>query len=338
MKPRNSVFKKLLNTPALQTLALLGATLTPLLIVDLTLSGCASDCDGCGGCDEESSCPDACASVQTQEQCLTGVRSNNPTAPSSCCSPTPATGGCTAYAPTSDPACFTAAPANPPADMFGASGAVSAASANLATAQAALEEAEKLDDPKPEVSAAPLADAAQSAAASDAGQVKDLSLGNVGVPNLGGLNAGVGPAGGTGKSDGGKLSNGPGSSILGTVGGGTLTEPSPAASAAQDAGKSAQAGIGVYTASRSGGSGMGSVDAGAGFGSGGGGEGGAAESLSFGSASQTGSGEATPTDSETPDDYLARIPLNDSLFKRVEKKLQEKERYWSPSNPANRLK
>ena len=337
MKPRNSVFKKLLNTPALQTLALLGATLTPLLIVDLTLSGCADDCDGCGGCDEENSCPDACASAQTQEQCLTGVRSSNPTAPSSCCSPAPAAGGCTAYAPTSDPACFTAAPVNPPADMFGAGGAVSAASANLATAQAALEEAEKLDDPKPEVSAAPLADTTESAAASEGGSIQGLSLGKSGVPSLGGLNTAAGPAGTQGNSKGGSLSSGPGSSVLGAAGGGAPTEPAPGATEASSADKTAATGVGVYAAARSGGARLGG-GSGMNFGDGGGGDAADSGSMNFGSAPQSGSGESTPIDSDTPDDYLARIPIQDSLFKRVEKKLQEKERYWSPGNPVNRLK
>ena len=61
--------------------------------------------------------------------------------------------------------------------------------------------------------------------------------------------------------------------------------------------------------------------------------------MNFGSASgASGSEPLAQSDSETPDDYLARIPINDSLFKRVEKKLQEKERYWSPGNPVNRLK
>ena len=338
MKPERSILRQILKNPALRKLALAGALIAPLLALDLTLSGCAEDCNGCGGCDEESTCSSACATATTQEQCLESVRSSNPVAPSSCCEPTTIE-GCTSYIPSQDTACYTAAPANPPADMFGAAGAVSAASANLATANAAIEEAEKLDDPKPEVSAAPLADAAQSAAASDAGAISDLGLGKASVPNLGGLKAGAGPLSPKGKAEGGSnFAAGPGSATLSASGGDTTATQS-AASEATGAVVKATAGAGTYAAARASGANRGDLSTGASFGGGSGDGDTQAESMNFGSASgASGSEPLAHSDSETPDDYLARIPINDSLFKRVEKKLQEKERYWSPGNPVNRLK
>jgi|GEM_PF-4871288 len=339
MKNDKSVFQKSSKRATLRKFTLAGALIAPLLVLTLTLSGCGRDCDGCGGCDDENACPDPCAASITQEQCLESVRSTNPVAPSSCCEPITRS-GCTSYEPSGAKECFTVAPANPPADMFGAAGAVSAASANLATANAAIEEAEKLDDPKPEVSAAPLADAAQSAAASDAGAISDLGLGKAGVPNLGGLKPGVGPLSPKGKAEGGNtFAAGPSGATLSASGGATTTTQS-AASEATGAEVKTPAGAGTYAAARTSGASLGDVNTGVGFGGGGGGGDPStqAESMSFGSASASGSDSTAQTDAETPDDYLARIPINDSLFKRVEKKLQEKERYWSPGNPVNRLK
>jgi hypothetical protein len=56
------------------------------------------------------------------------------------------------------------------------------------------------------------------------------------------------------------------------------------------------------------------------------------------SGGTSGAAGTPTTDSLTPEDYLARIPIDDSLFHRVELKMREKERAWGPRNPMNRLK
>jgi hypothetical protein len=70
-------------------------------------------------------------------------------------------------------------------------------------------------------------------------------------------------------------------------------------------------------------------------------EGSSPGSLSFsgeGASGSGGDGATLNAATEDPDDYLTRIGIDESLFKRIERKHTEKQRLWLKQNRPNTLK
>jgi hypothetical protein len=163
-----------------------------------------------------------------------------------------------------------------------------------------------------------LADTGHAASASEGGDLKRTS------PATGAAGPGGTVADAKGPKNGKRGGGGGGTSGTPALLGGGTTAASPTDSAATEGTMAADSG-GAYKAGGGGPAGGGDTNGMPNFGSGGGISAGSGGDVSF---DASGAKDVSSTGSEDPEDYFTRTGLDENLFKKIEKKIDEKERLW----------